>query len=238
LSDAQLGELARAIAGAGALELPHLAAAFEKSPSATAGKHFVEALEKSPGLRSLSSEGLRRTLQQYPAEVRQAAALLFKRLEVDAEQQKARLAELEPVLSSGNAVRGRIVFFGAKAACSACHTIRSQGGKIGPDLTKIGSIRTGRDLLEALVFPSASIVRGYEPYQVMTQDGRVHNGILGRETAEAIYLVTAERAEVRIPRRSIETFEPSRVSIMPQGLDGQLTREELADLLALLQSLR
>jgi putative heme-binding domain-containing protein len=238
LSDAQLGELARAVAGAGALELPHLVAAFEKSHAAAVGKQLVEALEKSPGLGSLSPEGLRRTLQEYPGEVRAAAGPLFKRLEVDAEKQRARLAELGSVLSGGNAVRGRTVFFGAKATCSACHTVKSQGGKIGPDLTKIGSIRTGRDLLEAVVFPSASIVRGFEPYQVTTHDGRVHSGILGRETAEAIYLVTAERAEVRIPRRSIESFEPSRVSIMPQGLDGQLSREELADLLAFLQSLR
>src|SRR5262249_27902661 len=120
----------------------------------------------------------------------------------------------------------------------ACHTVNFQGGKVGPDLTKIGSIRTGRDLLEAVGFPSASIVRGYEPYQVTTHDGRGHHGLPGRQTAEGIYLVTAERAEVRIPRRGIETFEPSRVSIMPQGLDGQLTHEELADLLAFLQSLR
>jgi hypothetical protein len=47
-----------------------------------------------------------------------------------------------------------------------------------------------------------------------------------------------ERVEIRIGRDEIETFVPGRVSIMPQGLDAQLTRFELRDLLAYLRSLR
>jgi putative heme-binding domain-containing protein len=71
-----------------------------------------------------------------------------------------------------------------------------------------------------------------------TRDGKTHTGILGRETADAVVLITAERAEIRIPRDAIETLVPSRVSIMPQGLEAQLSRQELGDLLAFLQSLR
>ena len=71
-----------------------------------------------------------------------------------------------------------------------------------------------------------------------TTRGTVHTGILKRETAEAIYLVNADRAEVRIPRSEIEALEPGKVSIMPQGLDALLSRQELADLIAFLQSLR
>ena len=85
---------------------------------------------------------------------------------------------------------------------------------------------------------SASFVRGYEPYVVATKEGRVHTGILKRETAEAIYLVTAERAEVRVPKSAVDAFEPGRVSIMPQGLDAQLSRNELADLIAFLRELK
>ena len=114
---------------------------------------------------------------------------------------------------------GRDVFFGARAACSACHTVNGEGGRIGPDLSKIGAIRTGRDLLEAIVFPSASFVRGYEPYLVADRDGRQYTGTLARETVEAIFLHTTEGAEVRIPRASLEELQQGRVSIMPQGLD-------------------
>jgi putative heme-binding domain-containing protein len=199
---------------------------------------LVAALAQAPGLPSPAPAALRRTLHAYPDAVRQAAQPLFKRLEVPLAAQQARLAELAPVLKGGDPGRGQDVFFGAKASCAACHTARSQGGQVGPDLSKIGAIRTGRELLESIVFPGASIARGYEPYLVVLKNGRSHQGILKRETGQAIYLVTAERAEVRIPRTDIETLEPSRVSIMPQRLDGQLTRAELADLIAFLGSLR
>jgi putative membrane-bound dehydrogenase-like protein len=238
LNDSQLDALSKRLTTAGVLEMPHLLAAFEHSRDAAVGKQLMTALEKAPGLAGLSPEALRRTLEHYPADVRQAARPLLKRLSVGAEKQQARLAELRPVLSGGDSRRGRDVFFGKKAACSTCHAVQGHGGHVGPDLSKIGSIRTGRDLLEAIVFPSASIVRGYEPYVVATAGGRYYTGIITRQTADAIELVTAERAEVRVPRREIESVERSPVSIMPQGLDTQLSRQELADVIAFLQALQ
>jgi hypothetical protein len=62
--------------------------------------------------------------------------------------------------------------------------------------------------------------------------------MLGRDTADAIYVITPDRSEVRVARSDIEELTPGRVSIMPQGLDAQLTRAELADLIAYLQSLK
>ena len=116
--------------------------------------------------------------------------------------------------------------------------VNAEGGRIGPDLSKIGSIRTGRDLLEAVVFPNASFVRGFEPYLVATRDGRLHTGTLERETVDAIFLNGSDAVTIRIPRDQIEDLQQSRVSIMPQGLDAQLTRSDFADLLAFLRSLR
>jgi putative heme-binding domain-containing protein len=116
--------------------------------------------------------------------------------------------------------------------------VAGQGGKVGPDLSKIGSIRSGRDLLEAIVFPSATFARGFEPFLIRTKDGGVHDGLVSRETPDAIYLFTAERQEKRIPRASVDVIQQSKVSIMPQGLDNQLTRDELRDLIAFLASLK
>ncbi|HZE95714.1 MAG TPA: PVC-type heme-binding CxxCH protein [Planctomycetota bacterium] len=238
LSSDQLFRLASTLGTAGALELPRLLAAFERSDSAKVGKELVLWLGKSPAIESLPAEQLRRTLRGYPEEVRGPAEPLQKRLEVDTEKQKARIAELEPLLSGGDEARGREVFFGKKAACSTCHTIQSQGGRVGPDLSKIASIRTGRDLLESVVFPSASFARGYEPYLIRTKDGAVLDGLISRETADAIYLFTAERNEKRVPRASIDMIQMGKISIMPQGLDAQLSRDELRDLIAFLRSLK
>jgi len=162
----------------------------------------------------------------------------LKRLDVDTEKQKARLAELEPAITGGDEIRGREIFFGKKTACSTCHTIQSQGGRVGPDLSKIAAIRTGRDLLESIVFPSASFARGYEPYLIRTKDGSVLDGLISRETADAVYLFTADRNEKRVPRASIDLMQMGKTSIMPQGLDAQITRDELRDLLAFLRSLK
>ena len=109
---------------------------------------------------------------------------------------------------------------------------------MGPDLSKIASIRAGRDLLESVVYPSASFARGYEPVIVKTKDGDVQSGIIARETADAVYLYNAQRVETRIGRSDIADLRPSPVSIMPEGLDAQLGRKQLADLLAFLQSLK
>jgi putative heme-binding domain-containing protein len=199
---------------------------------------LVEALEKTPAAKGLRVEVLTRALEHFPEEVRRSAAPLLARLADDRGKQKARLDELYRTATGGDAQRGRQVFLGAKATCAACHSVAGQGGQIGPDLTKIGAIRTDRDLLEAIVFPSASFVRGYEPYVITTKKGQQFAGVIRRETAEAIVLATGPATEARVLRAEVEEIEPGKVSIMPEGLDTQLSRQELADLIAYLISLK
>jgi putative membrane-bound dehydrogenase-like protein len=239
LRDDQLAALVPLVGEAGPLEMPRLLEVYERINNPPLAKQLLAALAKAPALESLTPAAVRAAVQGYPAEVQQGAGPVLKRLELDADRRKARLDELAEVLHGGDAGQGKHVFFGKKAACFSCHTVQSQGGSIGPDLSKIGSIRTGADLLESILFPSLSFARGYEPYVVATKSGKLYPaGLLQRQTAEAIYLVTTDRAEVRIPRSDIETVQPSKLSIMPQGLEGQLSRRELADLIAFLQSLR
>lgn len=238
LDDRQLEGLTEVMASVGALELPHLVAAFARSRNLIVGKKLLFALASSPGRTSLSSDILRRTLQSYPAEVRDAAQSLFKEIEENAAEMISRLDELAPLLKAGDARKGQDVFFGKKANCSACHTVQAVGGQLGPNLSRIGAVRTARDLIEAVVFPSASLARGYEPYTVEMSQGLVYAGILRRETAEAIYLATADRAEIRLPRSGIDALVPSRISVMPKGLDTQLSQIELSHLIAFLTSLK
>jgi putative heme-binding domain-containing protein len=238
LDEQQLGTLTQSAATAGPMELPKLLGAFERSGSANVGRRLLAALEKNPALESLPGEALRRALAKVPEDVRKLADPLFRKLDADAEKMKARLAQLEPSLQGGDAVRGREVFFGKKASCTACHAVGGQGGRVGPDLTKIGSIRAPKDLLESIVFPSASFARGYEPTLIRTKDGAVYDGLIAREAPDAVTLVRADRTEKRIPRASIDALQQSRLSIMPAGLDAQLTPDELRDLLSYLASLR
>ncbi len=238
LSDEHRKRLIANVAESGAMELPRLLPAFERGGDAKAGRALLAALEKSPAVESLPAEALKRVLKGFPPELAAEAAPLLQRLEGDVGKQRARLAELAPLLKAGDPAKGRELFHGARAACSACHRAGAAGGQVGPDLSKIGGIRAPQDLLESVVFPSLSFARGFEPVAIRTKDGLVLDGIVARETPDALLLVQADRTERRIPRASIDELRQGRLSIMPQGLDASLTREELAGLIAFLVSLR
>ena len=130
------------------------------------------------------------------------------------------------------------MFFSRKTACSGCHRAARQGGSVGPDLSQVGRFRTRRDLLESVVFPSSSIVPEFRAFSVHTRDGRVTLGMVVRETTDALYLRTAQLAEVRLARAAIEEMTPSQTSIMPEGLERTVSRQELADLLEFLSGQR
>ena len=236
LSDPQLVDLTGLLPTASPMVGPVLLRAFEESHDEQVGRKLVAALNQTPILIAAPAE-LATLLTNYPPSIHSAAKGLLERLDANLEQRQARLVDLRSLLGQGNAVAGRTVFFSKKAACSTCHTVQNEGGHVGPDLTAIGAIRTGSDLLEALVFPSASFARGFRPYTVVTSEGLVYSGIISRETADSVYLRTAELDELRIPRDSIEAIRESSTSIMPQGLDQTLTQQELRNLLAFLQQL-
>ena len=139
------------------------------------------------------------------------------------------------MVAGGDIRRGQSLFNSPKAACATCHAIGYRGGKLGPDLTSIGQIRSERDLLEAIVFPNASFVRGYEPLQVTTTAGAVHSGVLKAERPDELVLTIGESQEARIPREQVADMQPGTVSVMPAGYGDQLSRQELADLLAFLK---
>ena len=115
------------------------------------------------------------------------------------------------MVSGGDVTRGRQVYFGKKAACSSCHTIGLEGGDVGPDLTAVGAVRSVHDLIEAIIFPSASFVPGHEIYRVETADD-VYSGVLRRRNAEYVVIVSG-------PQRSApDSAERDQVDGTGQGV--------------------
>jgi putative membrane-bound dehydrogenase-like protein len=237
LAPEQLLALTDSIAVAGPLELPRLLGAFEKSRDEALGLKLVSALQQVKG-SVLRADLLRPLLTNFPVTVQQQGAALLAALDADAPRQHAHLEELLGQAKGGDIRRGQAIFNSAKAACAACHTMGYLGGKLGPDLTSIGQARTERDLLESIVFPSASFVRSYEPVIVVTKSGDEHSGVIRRDGADELVLGTGPNLEVRLSRTDIAEMRPGTVSVMPQGLDEQLTRQELADLVAFLKNTR
>ncbi len=148
---------------------------------------------------------------------------------------RARLEELLATSASGDAERGKKLFLDAKSLCITCHAIGGVGGTFGPDLTKVGAIRTPRDLLEALVFPSASLVRSYEPMLVKTKAGETL-GLIKKDAPDEVILTTAPGVDARFPRAEVLAFQPAATSLMPPGYDGIFTPAQLADLVAYLRA--
>ncbi len=237
LDEAQLLALTAAIPAAGPMELPRLLPAFDQSADPVIGVALLDALALAKGRSNVSAELLRPRLARYPEPVRRRGEELLATWRSDAARQARELDALLAVARGGDHVRGQMLFNSPKAACHACHAIGYKGGTIGPDLTAIGQIRSERDLLEAIVFPNASFARGFESVVVTTTTGESVTGVLKSE-GDVIVLGLVDGQERRLPRADVADIQPGTISLMPAGFADQLSRQELADLLAFLKGTR
>ncbi len=236
LAPDQLDSLLEIVRTVGPMELPELLPAFEKSDSEELGLRLVDALLNSDGVRGLRPDLITPLLSKYPASVQAAGKSLIKLLNASVEEQTAMLEKMLTELPEGDIRHGHEVFMSKKAACNTCHKLGYGGGRLGPDLTNIGRVRNRRDIVEALIFPNASIVRGYEPISAELHDGRVISGIVASESADEIVVAIDALKISHLARSGIAQIIPSNVSPMPNGLATLLTQQEIADLVAFLQS--
>ena len=236
LVEYQFLSLAPYVSSLSSNERSRLLALFDRTRSEPVGLALVKALNTPEMRAKIRVEQVKPILDKYPAAVKAEAEKLYAELEKSRAGEIAKFEALVKDLPAGDVRRGQVVFHSQKANCKACHTIGYVGGKVGPDLTRIGGIRTERDLLESIVFPSASFVRSYEPVRVNTKDGRTLNGNIKHDRPDEIVLTVAADQEVRIARENVEEVVPGQVSVMPSGLDQQMTKQELADLVAFLKA--
>ncbi len=199
---------------------------------------LVRSILSSPGRHGLRASTVREWLAKTSEVTRRRAAALLRQIDPNVEERRKKVDSLARELPAGDVRRGELVFNGEKTACHTCHRIGYLGGTIGPDLTRIGGIRSGVDLLEALVYPSAGFVRSYEPTTIVTRAGEVHNGIVRHADAGSVDLITGATTTERIRRDDIVEQYPGETSTMPAGLTELLNRQQLADLLAFLRAAR
>jgi putative heme-binding domain-containing protein len=136
----------------------------------------------------------------------------------------------------GDPKRGEGVFFAKELKCAECHKIGDKGVSLGPDLTAIGKTRTRAELLESILEPSKRIEPLFTPYLVRTADGRTLTGLVVKRDDKGIVLRDAQNKEITLKADDVEVVQPSRVSLMPDGLVAGLTPQEAVDLLDFLVS--
>jgi putative heme-binding domain-containing protein len=235
LNATALQRVARELPRTGTIELRPLMTMFARSSDPDVGGAVVRALLDTPAAISLFPDQLQQQLAGFGESVAARAEPLLEKIHQENQSKLERVEDILALMPTADARRGLRVFQSAKASCMACHRRGYLGGDIGPDLNRIGQIRNERDLLESILFPSLSFVRSYEPATVITEDGRVFNGIIRDETEESISLQLDAQKSLTIPASAIEERQPGTVSIMPAGLETQLTPQELADLVKYLR---
>jgi len=240
LSAPQLTTLSDNLKTAGPLELNKLCGAFDAGGDDALGTTLLAALRESKSAKALPPSQLKPHFAKFPEATQKSADEFLASLNVDAAKQAANLEAMLTEISAlhGDIRRGQLVFTSSKSACVTCHEIGYVGGHLGPSLSGVGKIRTERDLLEAVVYPSASFVRSYEPMVVVNKAGEDFSGVLRKDAADEVVLGTGPETEVRIARADIAEMRPGMISVMPQGLDTQLSKQELADLVTFLKSMK
>jgi putative heme-binding domain-containing protein len=140
----------------------------------------------------------------------------------------------------GDPARGFALFRRSKdeSMCIRCHTVFSVGEKIGPDLSDIGA-KYGRDeILASILTPSQRIAEGYRSTSLELEDGRVLFGMIQKETKDEIEIYDTNGELKKIETADVASRKQLDTSVMPDGLWSTMSKEDLADLVDWLTTLR
>jgi putative heme-binding domain-containing protein len=223
----------------------HYFAWFAKAKAFRGGNSFGKfilrirdlALEKLPEAERPALLALAEKVPQAPKPAAPVVARPFV--------QMWTMADLEPVL--GGVAQGRDFARGkrlySEALCAQCHLFAgtggtAQAGAVGPDLTAVGSRFSARDILESIIEPSKIISDQYQSLIFTMNDGSMAAGQIAEENHYLLTLIVdpSTGAKQNFPKNKVVKREVSPISLMPPGLAASLTKEEVLDLLAYLQS--
>lgn len=118
-----------------------------------------------------------------------------------------------------------------KAKCSTCHRLGEIGHPVGPDLASLTD-KSPAALLTAILNPNRAVEDKYRDYVCITEDGRVLNGILSSETSNSIVLTGQNGKQTVVLRNQIAELRATGKSLMPDGLEKDLSRQTIADVIA------
>ena len=150
----------------------------------------------------------------------------------------------------GDRARGKALFFG-KANCASCHMVNGQGGRLGPDLSRVGASRSIQYLTDSIREPSKDFSEGlgqigaqapcpvvYDTVTVVTGEGQHLTGVARNEDNYSLQLMDVSGELHMFMKKDLQEVVHERKSLMPAYDENALSKAELQDLLAYLQSLQ
>jgi len=149
------------------------------------------------------------------------------------EYQKYQRLITEESIAISNPEKGKIIY---QRTCGPCHKMYGEGGEIGPDLT--GSNRTNTTyLLGNIIEPSEVMQDDYKMAILTTRDGRTYTGNVIDENDRQVTMRIVGQDHIRISKSDIQSREVTEKSMMPEGLLGNLSEEEVLDMVAFLKTI-
>ncbi len=170
-----------------------------------------------------------RLLAHRQETIRTRAAKVFEGA-INADRRKVLDDYKEVEMLAGDSRRGKAVF--AKS-CSICHRIESVGHEVGPDLQALSN-KSPLYLLTEILDPNRNVDSRYLAYVAVTRSGRTFSGLLASESATSITLRAQEGKEQVLLRSELDELQSSGKSLMPEGLEKELSKQDLADVIAYL----
>lgn len=168
-----------------------------------------------------------RLLRHRDPEIRNLATKLFNG--ATSPDRGQVLESHRDVLSlSGDRARGKDVF---ARRCAACHRFEEVGFNVGPNLAAL-TTRSPQYLLIEILDPNRTVDGRYTEYTAVTRAGQLFTGILSAESAGSITLQGQENKLHTLLRSELDELVSTGRSIMPEGLEKDLSRQDLADLIA------
>src|SRR5579862_358864 len=133
---------------------------------------------------------------------------------------------------AGNVDSGQRLFFGA-AGCSRCHMYRGQGGRLGPDLSRIGEARSARELQRAIAQPHRDMVRGFETVEVHLKNGSEIRGVRKNEDTFSLQVMDPSEKLHLLAKKDVASVRLTGKSLMPEGA---ASGPQLDDVIAFLKA--
>ena len=138
--------------------------------------------------------------------------------------------QLKPLAKPASAAAGQKLY---DVLCAMCHRFGSIGQDVGPDLSTVNSRFGRKELLESILWPSRTISDQYESELFETVNGKVHHGLLVRETAMALQIRTVDSPRpIVLAIADVQSRRKSPMSFMPEALIDGLSQSDIANLLA------
>lgn len=193
---------------------------------------LLDALAARPELRAGLNAERKQFLTRHPdLEVRERAVAL---LGAAASSGRAELVAkyTQAIAAPGDAARGVPIF---EERCGQCHQLGKVGHALGPDLSALTD-KSPAALVKAILDPNETVLEQYQAFDVETNDLRTLTAVVAEESANSITLKMAGGTEETLQRSGIARMNNTARSLMPEGLEENLSPDQLADVIAFVQS--